>query len=58
MVIWKEHENETSDFQDVSDPATIEALLNCGLHKYFRVLGMKAYINLWECIIDMWDLEQ
>ena len=37
MVIWKEREDEIADFQAVSDPTTIEALLNCGLLKYFRV---------------------
>ena len=58
MVIWKEHEHETTDFQAVRDPATIEALQNCGLLKYFRVLGMKAYIHLLEYIIDMWDPKQ
>ena len=46
MVIWKEWEHEMTNFQDVSDPATIEALLNWELVKYFRVPGMKAYICL------------
>ena len=58
MVIWKENEHETIDFQDVSDPTTIEALQNCGLLKHFRVPGMKAYIRLLEYIIDMWDSQQ
>ena len=58
MVIWKEREHETTYFQVVSDSATIEALQNCGLLKYFQVLGMKAYIRLLEGIIDMWDLEE
>ena len=57
MVIWKEREHETSNFQVVSDPASIEALLNYGLLKYFRVLGMKSYVSLLEYIIDMWDPE-
>ena len=46
MVIWKEREHEMADFQAISDPATVEALQNCGLLKYFRVPGMKAYIHL------------
>ena len=58
MFIWKEREHETAYFQAVSDPATIEALQNCWLLKYFRVPGMKAYIRLLEYIIDIWDLEQ
>ena len=58
MVIWKECEHEMEDFQAISDLSTIEALLNCGLLKYFRVPGMKAYIHLLEYIIDMWDPNQ
>ena len=58
MVIWKERDHETEDFQVVSDPATIEALKNYGLLKYFRVLGMKAYNHLLAYIIYMWDIEQ
>ena len=58
MVIWKEQEHEMENFQVVSDPATVEALQNCGLLKYFRVPGMKAYIHLLEYIIDMWDPKQ
>ena len=58
MVISKELEHEMKDFQVVSDPSTVEALLNCGLLKYFRVPGMKAYIHLLKYIIDTWDIEQ
>ena len=58
LVIWKEREHETTDFQSINDPTTIEALLNCGLLKYFRVLGMKSYVCLLEYIIDMWDPKQ
>ena len=45
-------------YKVVSDPTTIEALLNYGLLKYFRVSSMRAYICLLEYIIDMWDLDQ
>ena len=58
MVIWKERENDMADFQAVSDPATVEDLLNCGMLKYFRVPCMKAYIHLLEYIVDMWDPEE
>ena len=58
MVIWKEREHEVPDFQTISDPSIVEALLNLGLLKYFRVLGMKAYVRLLEYIIGMWDLDQ
>ena len=58
MVIWKEREHEVLGFQAVNDLATIEALQNYGILKYFRVPGMKAYVRLLEYMIDMWDLEQ
>ena len=58
MVIWKERENEVPYFQVVSDPTTIEALLNRGLLKYFIVPGMKFYVCLLEYIIGMWDPDQ
>ena len=58
MVIWKEREHEVLDYQAVSNPTTVEALLNCGFLKYFRVPGMKAYVRLLEYIIGMWDFDQ
>ena len=58
MVIWKEREHEVPDNQDANDPATIDALQNCGLLKYFQILGMKAHVRLLEYIIDMWDPDQ
>ena len=35
MVIWKEREHEVLDNQAANDPATIEALRNYGILKYF-----------------------
>ena len=58
MVIWKEREHEILDTQAVNDPATIEALQNCGLLKYLWIPGMKEHVRLLEYIIDMWDLDQ
>ena len=58
MEIWKEREREVLDNQAANDPATIEALRNCGLLKYFRVPSMKAHIQLLEYIIEMWDTDQ
>ena len=58
MVIWKEREHEVANHQASSDRATIEALRNCTLLKYFRVPGMKAHIQLLEYIIEMWDPDQ
>ena len=57
MVIWKEREHETIDLQALRDPATIEALQNNELLKYFKVPWMKSYIRLLDYIIDMWDPE-
>ena len=58
MVIWKEREHEVLDNQAANDPATIDALRNCELLKYFRIPGMKAHVHLLEYIIDMWDPDQ
>ena len=58
MVIWKEREHEVPDNQASNDPATIEALQNCGILKYFRIPRMKAHVRLLEYIIDMWDPDQ
>ena len=58
MVIWKEREHEVPYNQATNDPATIEALWNCRLLKYFRIPGMKVHIRLLEYIIDIWDLDQ
>ena len=58
MVIWKEREHELPDNQAANDPATIKALRNCGILKYFQIPWMKAHIRLLEHIIDMWDPDQ
>ena len=44
--------------QDANVPATIEALRNCGLLKYFWIPRMKAHVQLLEYIIDTWDPDQ
>ena len=58
MVIWKEREHEVPETQAVNDPATIEALQNYGILKYFRILGIKEHVWLLEYIINMWDPDQ
>ena len=58
MVIWKEREHEVLDNQFANDPATIDALQNCGLLKYFQIPQMKSHFRLLEYIIDMWDPDQ
>ena len=58
MVIWKEREHELPDNRAANDPATVKALRNCGLLKYFWIPRMKAHVWLLEYIIDMWDPNQ
>ena len=56
MVIWKEREHEIDDVQAAKDPVTVRHVRECGLLKYFRVLGMKEiYVRLLEHIIQIWD---
>ena len=58
MVISKECENEIDDVQVANDPTTMRDVRECGLLKYFRVPGMKAYVCFLEHIIHMWDPDQ
>ena len=58
MVIWKEREHELDDNQATNDPMTVRDLRECGLLKYFRVPGMRAYLWLLEYLIQMWDPSQ
>lgn len=43
MVIeWREREHGDDDDAILSDPRVINALLQCGILKFFRVPNMKA----------------
>ena len=57
-MIWKERENEVPENKASNGQATIDALWNYGLLKYFRIPGMKAHVRLLEYIIDIWDPDQ
>jgi len=37
-------------------PGTIRALRDCGLLKYFKLLGMRQKIELLEFLVWAWDL--
>ena len=55
MVIWKERQHELDDLHVGNDPMTVTALHECGLLKFFRIPGMRAYVCLLEHMIHMWD---
>ena len=58
IVIWKEKEYELYDTQAANDPMIVISLRECGLLKYFRVVAMRAYVQLLGYLIQMWDLDQ
>ena len=58
MVIWKERQHELDGLQAKNDPMTVRALHECGLLKFFRILGMRAYVHLLVHMIRIWDLYQ
>jgi hypothetical protein len=59
MVLeWREREHEDDNNAAENHPATIAALRNCGLLKFFRIPGMRAQLPLLEHIIHMWDPDQ
>jgi hypothetical protein len=56
MVLeWREREHEDENNSTENNPATIAALRNCGLLKYFRIPGMRAQVRLLEHLVQMWD---
>ena len=59
MVLeWREHEHEDDNSTAENHPATIAALRDCGLLKYFRIPGMRAQVHLLEHLVRMWDPDQ
>jgi hypothetical protein len=59
MVLgWRKREHEEDNAIARNHPPTIAALRNCGLLKYFRILGMRAQIKLLEHLVNMWDPDQ
>lgn len=59
MVIeWREHEHEGADNQDLSNPATIDALWQCGFLKYFKMATMRSETRILQLLIGYWDPER
>jgi hypothetical protein len=59
MVLeWHEREHEEDNSISENHPPTIATLRNCGLLKYFRILGMRAQVRLLEYLVHMWDPDQ
>jgi hypothetical protein len=58
VLEWREREHEDDNNAAENHPATIAALRDCGLLKFFRIPGMRAQIPLLEHIVHMWDPDQ
>jgi hypothetical protein len=59
MVLeWHEREHEENNAMAENHPPTIASLRDCGLLKYFCILGMRAQVRLLEYLVCMWDLDQ
>jgi len=54
-ITWREREHEEEDMIALQDPATVTALRNCGLLKFFRISSMRQQINLLQYLLDAWD---
>jgi hypothetical protein len=55
MLEWKEREHEAADMAAMHNPGCIQALLDCGLLKFFRTHNMRKQTGLLERIVHMWD---
>jgi hypothetical protein len=56
MVLeWREREHEEDNAMAENHPPTIASLRDCGLLKYFRILGMRVQVKLLEYLVRMWD---
>jgi hypothetical protein len=59
MVLeWCKREHEEDNAIAKNHPPTIVALRDCGLLKYFHILGMRAQVRLLEYLVCMWDPDQ
>jgi hypothetical protein len=58
MLEWREREHEEDDAIVRNDSGTIAALRDCGLLKFFRILGMRSQLRLLEYLVHMWDVDQ
>jgi hypothetical protein len=58
MMEWQEREHEKEDAIVGNDLGTVAALRDCGLLKFFSILGMRAQLRLLEYLVHMWDVDQ
>ena len=58
MVDWKEREHEDVDTKAMNDPTFQEALRACGLLKFFLTPGMRAQPELFQYLINLWDINR
>ena len=58
MLEWREREHEEEDAIAGNDSGTVAALQDCGLLKFFRILGMRAQLRLLKYLVHMWDMDQ
>ena len=55
MLEWKEWDHELNDQVALNDNATIDALCNYGLLKFFMCPGLQAQPLLLQRLVVMWD---
>ena len=59
MVLeWREREHEEDDAIAGNHPATVAALQDCGLLKFFCIPSMSAQVRLLEYLVHTWDVDQ
>ena len=54
-ITWREREHEEQDMIALNDSSTVRATRDCGLLKYFKLLGMRQQIELLEFLVRAWD---
>jgi hypothetical protein len=57
MLEWKEREHELNDQVALNDDATIYALRNHWLLKFFICLGLRAQPLLLQRMVALWDYD-
>jgi hypothetical protein len=58
MVLeWREREHEEDNAMAENHPPTIVSLRDCGLFKYFHILGMRAQVRLLEYLVRCYRYE-
>lgn len=55
-MIWREREHESHDLDVANDLATIQALRNYGLLKFFWLLSIRVQLELLEYLVNTWDI--